>query len=48
LNPLDGQHRWRPGLTLDGTQLSLDGYDRLVRAIKPAILEGLGKGDQHP
>ncbi len=33
----DDAHRWKNGMTIDGTHFSQQGYDYLARALKPAI-----------
>jgi lysophospholipase L1-like esterase len=33
----DDAHRWKRGMTIDGTHFSQQGYDYLARALKPAI-----------
>ncbi|MEM9478113.1 MAG: GDSL-type esterase/lipase family protein [Verrucomicrobiota bacterium] len=36
---LDESSRWKPGLTLDGTHFSREGYDVLARQLRPLIDE---------
>jgi lysophospholipase L1-like esterase len=43
---LDGDGRWKPGLSIDGTHLTKSGYDVFARALRPEIERLITVSDQ--